>query len=306
MSRIYSVIGVLCVISTISCPAFGDVIKKSAPTAQPKSTVTVSNQQRELNMLYATGEGAMPNTKEQPNRAKAYLQAKVYAKNDAIASLAQAIKGTIIDYSSNGKGYVADTTIKQEVKAVLDSVQVVSAKKRLEGKDVIVEVTVRAPKPVLPKVAPIDKQVKPSKDPAKFCPTWVYTALPDNLSKGEYTSLIIDARGLGIQRCMSPKVFRQDGSEVWGTMKTDCDFLEEHGVVAYACTTAEAFANKRAGVRPLVVRASGRGSSTSRGDVVLSASDSDAILTEDRRSGFFADFRVVFVIDPAEKRAARR
>ena len=46
-----------------------------------------------LDMLYATGEGAMASTKEQPNRAKAYLAAKAYAKMQAIANLVQLGQG---------------------------------------------------------------------------------------------------------------------------------------------------------------------------------------------------------------------
>jgi hypothetical protein len=253
-------------------------------------------------MLYAVGEGAMPRASEQPNRAKAYLQAKAYAKMDAIASLAQAAKGTLISYNSKGNSYIANTVIKQEIKTILDSVQVVSAKKRAEGKDVIVEVTVRAPKPKLPKVpkAPPVEQIKPSKKP--FTPSWLSeNAGVDSVSSPNdgrgYTSVIIDAAGFKITRSMMPKILRPDGSEVWGTMKVDYDFVADCGLISYARNTADALANKRAGDKPLVLRAIGRGSSTAKCDMVISAADADTLIAEDRKSGFLSDFRVIAILN---------
>ncbi|MGB9619223.1 MAG: hypothetical protein ACPL7K_02285, partial [Armatimonadota bacterium] len=161
--------------------------------------------------IYATGEGAMPNAKEQPNRAKAYLQAKAYAKMQAIASLAQELKGTMISYCSTGQGYMAEAQIKQEIKGVLDCVRVVGARKRAEGKDTIVEVTVRAPKPVLARTPPVADANAPTR-PA--LPSW---AAPAGTGQSEsarpprpeqagaardhgFTSVIIDAQGLGVRK----------------------------------------------------------------------------------------------------------
>jgi hypothetical protein len=253
-------------------------------------------------MLYATGEGAMPNTKEQPNRAKAYLQAKAYAKMQAIASLAQEVKGTMISYCSTGHGYIADAQIKQEIKGVLDCVRVVGTKRRPEGKDTIIEVTVRAPRPALPKLQPPPEKKEPARP---FVPSWA-TSLSPPFARGEaaggakesgYTSLVIDAQGLGLRKSMSPKILRPDGSEVWGTVKVDPDFLAEYGICAYARSRAEAFANRRAGENPLVVRAKARGPSITGSDAVISNSDAELLLSEDKRSGFLGGFRVIVVVD---------
>jgi hypothetical protein len=246
-------------------------------------------------MLYATGEGAVPDAKEQPNRAKAYIQAKVYAKMAAIASLAQEVRGTMISYSSIGKNGVADTRIKQEIKGVLDCVQVVSAKKRPEGKDTIVEVTVRAPKPVPPKAPPAPKEAPAPKAPAG--PTWLTDLATAVRREGRYTSVVIDATRLRVERSMSPKILRHDGSEVWGTVKTDLDALSEYGIAAYVRSRAEAQANRRCGQCPLVIRAIARGPSITRSDVVISDADAELLLGEDRRSGFLADLRVIIVVD---------
>lgn len=242
-------------------------------------------------MLYATGEGAVPDAKEQPNRAKAYLQAKTYAKMAAIASLAQEVRGTVISYCSNGRDCAADTRIKEEIKGVLDSVRVISARKRPEGKDTIVEVTVRAPRPAAPKAPPTPPA--PEKPAA---PSWLGGAGPSD-RHGHYTSLVIDATGLRVMRSMSPKILRTDGSEVWGTLKVDEDTLSDYGIAAYVRSRAEAHANRRCGDRPLVVRAIARGPSITKGDIVLSDADVDRLIAEDRQSGFLGDLRVIMIVD---------
>jgi hypothetical protein len=256
-------------------------------TAEPKEAVARPD------MIYATGEGAVPDVKEQPNRAKAYLQAKTYAKMAAIASLAQEVRGTAISYCSTGKGCVADTRIKEEIKGVLDSIRVVSARKRPEGKNTIVEVTVRAPRPAPPKAAPAPKDPPAPKKPP--VPSWLSGR--DRNPGGHYTSLVIDAAGLGVMRSMSPRILRPDGSEVWGTLKVDPDVLSDYGVAAYVRSKSEAYANKRCGENPLLVRAIGRGPSATAADIVLRDDDASRLIDENRGAGFLEDLRVIIIVD---------
>jgi len=271
--------------STMPPPVMMAAVPRSLPDFKPQ-------------MLYATGEGAMPSVKEQPNRAKAYLQAKAYAKMQAIASLVQEAKGTVVSYCSEGRNYSAQTLIKQEIKGVLDCVQVVSAKKRAEGKDTIVEVTVRAPKPVPPKQLEDTDEVKRTTAKAWKAPSWTEAkaAASASAASGGYTSVIIDATGLRLARSMSPKILRPDGSEVWGTVSVDPGFLTEYGIAAYARNHGEALANRRAGGNPLVMRARQRGDSPARCDVVISDSDADRLLDADARSGFLGEFRVIVIV----------
>lgn len=284
-----------------------------ATTPMPKGSVTVAKLPASLakppaaapkpialdrapDMLYASGEGAMPTVKEQPNRAKAYLQAKAYAKMQAIASLAQAAKGTMICYRSTGQGYVADTQIKEEIKGMLECVQVVSVKKRLEGKDYIVEVGVKAPKPAPPKEPPAKPvQAAPPSPPKPALPSWV-SGSGDSPASG-YTSVVIDAKGLNVNRSMSPRIIRRDGSEVWGTVKVESDFLCDYGIACYVRSRSDAYSSKRAGPKPLVIRAIRRGPIPPGSDVVISDSDAESLIAEDRRSGFLAEFRVIIIVD---------
>ncbi|MCE5200000.1 MAG: hypothetical protein ABFD54_15375 [Armatimonadota bacterium] len=109
-----------------------------------------------------------------------------------------------------------------------------------------------------------------------------------------YTSLIVDATGLGLERSMSPKVRKDDGSEVWGTVKVDYDFIEEHGLVAYASSLEDAMKNDRCGENPMVVKAVGvMGKQTS--DPLVAAQDANLIIDENKKSGFLDKLNVVFV-----------
>ena len=112
-----------------------------------------------------------------------------------------------------------------------------------------------------------------------------------------YTSVIIDTLGFKLDRCMSPKIRRVDGTEVWGTVKVDYDFLADHGIVAYVGTMDEAMKNPRCGTNPMIIKASGISGGNFKSDPVLSNEDATLLLSEDGKGGFFAKFNVIFVKD---------
>jgi len=264
----------------------------SKPSSSPKT-------------LTAVGEGAMPTVAEQPNRAKAYLQAKSYAQAQAVAYLIQAARGTSITYTATGKDFAMDERIDQEISGMVESVQVLSERRVQIGKDTVVQVTVLAPIPERWQNTPAAKRVAA----AASGPTWAVASAaptiptPSSFRKAKeaaYTSAIIDTLGLGVTRSMSPKILRAEGSEVWGTVKVDYDFLADHGIVAYARTLGEAYSNARAGANPLVLRATRRGQSAYKCDAVLSDDDAEYLLSENRRAGFLKDFRVIFLVDASQ------
>lgn len=127
-------------------------------------------------------------------------------------------------------------------------------------------------------------------------PETVATAKPSNPGH-PYTSVIIDTTGLKLDRCMSPKIRRVDGSEVWGTVKVDIDFVEDHGIVAYAGSLEEAKKNGRCGDNPMIIKAFARAGGNFRSDPVISNPDASLLLDEDKKGGFLSKFNVIFVKD---------
>lgn len=112
-----------------------------------------------------------------------------------------------------------------------------------------------------------------------------------------YTSVIIDAIGLGVDRCMSPKIRRSNGVEVWGTVKVDLNFVEDHGIVGYARTMAEARRCDRCGSNPMIIKAIGRAGGAFRSDPVLTEADADLLMDENKKGKFLDKFNVIFVQD---------
>ncbi|MGC8861810.1 MAG: hypothetical protein ACP5R5_03435 [Armatimonadota bacterium] len=117
--------------------------------------------------------------------------------------------------------------------------------------------------------------------------------------EGAYTSLVIDASGFKLDKSLTSRIFRRDGSEVWGTLKNlkdeDYTLLEERGMVGYATTVEEAKSNPRCGARPLVVRAVDMQGTPLRSNTVVSDEDAERILAENAKSKFLERFNVILV-----------
>ncbi|MCE5199999.1 MAG: hypothetical protein ABFD54_15370 [Armatimonadota bacterium] len=260
----------------------------------------------------ATGEGVMPSAKEEPNRARALLKAKGYARMAAIANLLAAIEGTTISYESTGKDYMEDATIRQRIEGYVNNVEVVGEPRmeKIDG-DTIVIVTVRAPmfaqsgpgsvflQSMMSQAQPAGKQdvnvtLKPDLKPATVEP---YAPAKSSEPDKPYTSVIFDTTGYKLDRCMSPKIRRGDGSEVWGTVKADFDMVLERGIASYATSMDDAKSNARCGSNPLIIEAIGRAGGKFNSDPVISDADADLLIAENAKSGFLDKFNVIIIKD---------
>jgi hypothetical protein len=83
-----------------------------------------------------------------------------------------------------------------------------------------------------------------------------------------HTGIVIDARGLGIQPALLPRIVDESGQAVYDPTMVDPDVAIQRGYIAYARTHADAAVKTRIGDQPLVLRAR-RVLGTSRVDVVL-------------------------------------
>jgi hypothetical protein len=118
--------------------------------------------------------------------------------------------------------------------------------------------------------------------------------------RSSITGVIIVAKGLGVERDMAPKIRRQDGSEVWGTVKltpeAENDVLDR-GIVVYTHSIEEARKCDRAGRFPLIIDAVAAKPAGLITDPEISDSDAEQLLRCNRRSGFLELWNVTFVID---------
>ena len=122
--------------------------------------------------------------------------------------------------------------------------------------------------------------------------------ISDVTSSTGYTGLIINAKGLPLERTFCPGIFDTSGRAIYGVKNVDPDYAVAHGVAAYAEGEEEwakaENGNGRAGTNPLIIQAVGlRERTKHQCDVIVSVEDGDRILAENQKSGFGARYAVV-------------
>lgn len=107
-----------------------------------------------------------------------------------------------------------------------------------------------------------------------------------------FTGIIIDCRGLGLKRVMSPVIKNETGKTIYGDKDLDYDKIVAMGMASYVTDIAQA---KRAGSKPLIVKAVALDNCYS--NPVLSDEDSRRVLTANEHNNFLKDLNVVFLMD---------
>jgi hypothetical protein len=109
-----------------------------------------------------------------------------------------------------------------------------------------------------------------------------------------YTGLVLDARGLEVQRAMGPRVLDEDGQVLYPDPHhvPEKVFLEDHGMAAYASDPA---AVPRSGGHPLLVSVVSV-SGSSHEDLVVSRETARQIREADQHSGFLSRWAVSILI----------
>ena len=111
-----------------------------------------------------------------------------------------------------------------------------------------------------------------------------------------YTGLIIDARGSGAQPAMSPKIYDEEGNELYGSAYVDQEFVQKHGMAGYVRDLDQALANDRVQGTPAVLKALSS-SGANHTDLILSKSDADQLRGLADHLNFLREARLVIVLD---------
>ena len=111
-----------------------------------------------------------------------------------------------------------------------------------------------------------------------------------------YTGLIINARGSGAQPAMSPKIYDEEGNELYGSAYVDQEFVQKHGMAGYVRDLDQALANDRVQGTPAVLKALSS-SGANQTDLILSKSDADQLRGLADHLNFLREARVVIVLD---------
>ncbi|MBF0286323.1 MAG: hypothetical protein HQM14_00780 [SAR324 cluster bacterium] len=111
-----------------------------------------------------------------------------------------------------------------------------------------------------------------------------------------YTGMIIDARNTGIQPAMSPKVFDEEGNEIYGSAYVDREFVVKHGMAGYLKDIEKAKTNDRVKGTPLVIKAL-KSAGKNKTDLVVNNNDAKALRQVAATQSFLREARVVIVLD---------
>lgn len=112
---------------------------------------------------------------------------------------------------------------------------------------------------------------------------------------GQNTSLIVNAGEFKLKRTMCPKIRLTDGTEIWGSITGDIDWISENGLVSYAFSLEDAKADKRAGNNPLIIQAIGVYGNQFSSDPVIDEADVKLILDANKDAKFLNKYNVIFV-----------
>lgn len=122
-----------------------------------------------------------------------------------------------------------------------------------------------------------------------------------------FTGLVVDARGLGVRRGMSPRIIDERGNIVYSGIEADRSVVIGRGLVGYMYDPELAIRNSRLAVHeaypyrvPLLVQAVGVVDDPFRASVIISVADAQRIRRELQKYDFLGRWAVVFVIGDDE------
>lgn len=211
----------------------------------------------------------------------------------AMRDILEIVNGVRIDSETMVKDYVVESdTIKAAVNGVVKNVtQVGEANYMSDGTcEVKYRMSMKGPfmTALLPKAIADDKKTDTPPPRVKAIPT---------PTGGEiFTGLVVDARGLGARPAMSPKIFDENGREVYGSLVVSKEYAVQQGISGYARDLTAAQGNPRVTANPVTVKglsAEGAGKS----DVKISNDDANRLRTAKENLTFMQKCRVMIVLD---------
>jgi hypothetical protein len=252
--------------------------------------------------IEAVGVGAPPEgSMGKPNaRPMALRAAEVVAKRN----LLEITKGVQIDSRTTVKDFTVESDdINTQVTGLVKGAVVMDQQYKSDG---TVEVTVRMPlygnltqiimsSPMAqPPVALPVPSVSERPAPAIAVPAVIAPAAPP--AHITYTGIIVDARGFQAHPAMSPRIFDEDGKEVYGFAKVDPKYAIQQGVSGYARDLTAARSNQRVTANPITVKAV-EISAPGKSDIIISNADAQKIRTSAENMNFIKKCRVMIVLD---------
>jgi len=227
------------------------------------------------------------------------------AKVDAYRNLLEITKGVQVDSRTTVKDFAVESdVINTQVEGLVKGAQIVDQQCLSDG---TVEVTLRMPlygelskimipisiqkRKEIPPPPPVVEAPAPPPAPAVTAP-----APPPPPAAVAYTGLVVDARGIQARPAMSPRIYDEDGKEVYGSANVDREYAVQQGMSGYARDLTAAQSNQRVTASPITVKGLKTGGA-GRSDLVISNADAQLIRASAENASFMKKCRVMIVLD---------
>ncbi|MBP6914688.1 MAG: hypothetical protein KBB93_01130 [Syntrophaceae bacterium] len=111
-----------------------------------------------------------------------------------------------------------------------------------------------------------------------------------------HSGIIVDARGMGAKPAMAPKIFDENGKEVYGYSSVDREYAVRQGTVVYTRDIVSARTNQRVAANPLTIKAV-KTDATGKTDLVIGNIDAQRIRGTIQETILLKQCRVIIVLD---------
>jgi len=247
--------------------------------------------------IEAIGIGAPPD--RSIGKINARPMALRAAKVDAYRNLLEMTKGVQVDSRTTIKDFTVESDIiNKQIEGLVKGAQVVDQQYMSDG---TVEVKLRMPlygnlSQIVVPLAIEKRKTAPPPVPAPAAPAPAVTAPPAPPAPVAYTGLVVDGRGIGARPAMSPRIYDEEGKEVYGSANVERDYAVQQGMSGYARDLTAAQSNQRVTANPVTAKALRTGGA-GRSDIVISNADAQAIRASAENASFLKKCRVMIVLD---------
>ncbi len=261
--------------------------------------------------IEAVGIGAPPD--QTAGRINARPMALRAAKVDAYRNLLEITKGVQVDSTTLVRNYTVESdVINTQVEGLVKGAYVVDQQYMSDGtveiklrmpiygnlSGIVMPLAVEKQKEVLPSVTePAPATPAPAQEtPSAPAPAPPVEAAPAPPAPVVYTGLVVDARGIQARPAMSPRIFDEDGKEVYGSANVEREYAVSQGMSGYARDLTAAQSNQRVTANPITVKALKTGG-PGKADLVISNADAQMIVATAQNASFMKQCRVMIVLD---------
>jgi hypothetical protein len=220
------------------------------------------------------------------------------AQKDALRNLLEITKGVQVNSATAIKDFtVASDVVDKQVDDLVRNAEVADYQYISDGR---AEVKLRIPLyGNLAKIIMPLAMAKPSAATAltEAAPAPAVKALESPSATILYTGIVIDARGIQARPAMSPRIFDEDGKEVYSLANVDLEYAVKQGMSRYARDLTSALkTNQRVGANPITVKTV-RTSGLGKSDIIIRNADAQKVRSKAESASFLKQCKIIIVLN---------